>query len=266
MLITTYNVNSLITRLPRLISLLELHKPDVALIQETKSTPEGFPHLPLQAAGYVAADHSAGRWAGVAILARSDLGIADIEMGLPGEPDPTQARWMEATVSDVRFASVYVPNGRMVGSDEFVAKLQFLEALANRAEAMASGPSIVAGDFNVCPTDLDVWDPTQVHGATHITPEERSRWSAVRDTGFTDAFRYLNPEAPGFTWWDYRAGHFPKGYGLRIDHALVSTHLAPRLEDATVERAYRKVSTVPGTKPSDHAPLLVRLGAEIVKR
>ncbi len=139
MLIATYNVNSLITRLPRLISLLELHKPDVALIQETKSTPEGFPHLPLQAAGYVAADHSAGRWAGVAILARSDLGIADVETGLPGEPDPTQARWIEATVGDVRFASVYVPNGRMVGSDEFVAKLRFLEALADRAEATGLG-------------------------------------------------------------------------------------------------------------------------------
>ncbi len=263
MLVATYNVNSLITRLPRLISLLELHKPDVALIQETKSTPEGFPHLPLQAAGYVAADHSAGRWAGVAILARSDLSIADIDVGLPGEPDPTQARWMEATVGDVRFASVYVPNGRMVGTDEFAAKLRFLEALADRAKTLAPGPSIVAGDFNVCPSDLDVWDPTQVHGATHITPEERSRWSAVRDTGYTDAFRHLNPEAPGFTWWDYRAGHFPKGYGLRIDHALVSTHLAGRLEAATVERAYRKVSTVPGTKPSDHAPLLVRLEARI---
>jgi exodeoxyribonuclease-3 len=257
----TYNVNSLLTRLPRLISLLELHRPDVALVQETKSTPEGFPHLPLQAAGYIAADHSAGRWAGVAILARSELGIAEVTTGLPGEPEPAQARWMEATVGEVRFASVYVPNGRLVGSDEFVAKLRFLEAMADRAAALAAGPAIVAGDFNVCPTDLDVWDTTQVHGATHITPEERTRWSAVRDTGFTDAFRHLNPDEPGFTWWDYRAGHFPKGYGLRIDHVLVSTHLADRLEAATVERAYRKVSTVPGTKPSDHAPLLVRLGA-----
>jgi exodeoxyribonuclease III len=260
-LVVTYNVNSLLTRLPRLTSLLELHRPDVALVQETKSTPEGFPHLPLQAAGYVAADHSAGRWAGVAILARSELGIGGVTTGLPGEPEPAQARWMEATVGDVRFASVYVPNGRMVGSDEFAAKLRFLDAMADRAAALASTPSIVAGDFNVCPTDLDVWDTTQVHGATHITPEERSRWSAVRDTGYTDAFRHLNPDDPGFTWWDYRAGHFPKGYGLRIDHALVSMHLADRLEAATVERAYRKVSTVPGTKPSDHAPLLVRLGA-----
>ena len=110
---------------------------------------------------------------------------------------------MEATVDNVRFASIYVPNGRMVSSDEFVAKLRFLEAMADRAAALASRPSIVAGDFNVCPTDLDVWDATP-HGATHITPEERSRWSAVRDAGFTDAFRHLNPDDPGFTWWDYR--------------------------------------------------------------
>jgi exodeoxyribonuclease-3 len=258
-LVVTYNVNSLPTRLPRLISLLELHQPEVALVQETKTTVEGFPHLPLQAAGYVAVDHSGGRWAGVAILARSDLPISEVTAGLPGEPDQTQARWMEASVDGNRFATVYVPNGRMVGTDEFDAKLRFLEAMADRAAALAAAPSVIAGDFNVCPTDLDVWDPSQVHGATHITPEERSRWAAVRDTGFTDAFRHLHPTEPGFTWWDYRAGHFPKGYGLRIDHALVSSQLSPRLEAASVERAYRKVSTVPGTKPSDHAPVLVRL-------
>ena len=261
MLVVTYNVNSLLTRLPRLLSLLELHRPDVALIQETKSTPEDSPTsrsmppamsrpITRRAAGRGWRYSPAMKWAS--------------PMSSPAcreSPNPTQARWMEGTVGDVRFVSVYVPNGRMVGTDEFAAKLRFLEAMADRAESLATGPSIMAGDFNVCPTDLDVWDPTQVHGATHITPEERSRWASVRDTGYTDAFRHLNQDEPGFTWWDYRAGHFPKGYGLRIDHALVSTHLAERLEAATVERAYRKVSTVPGTKPSDHAPLLVRLNA-----
>ena len=260
MLILTYNVNSLAVRLPRLLAMLEQHRPDVALLQETKTTPQAFPYLPLLAAGYMAADHSAGRWAGVAILAREDLGIDEVTAGLPGEPDPAQARWVEATVAGLRVTSVYVPNGRQVGSEEFAAKLAFLEAMAGRAAELASEAAVIAGDVNVCPTDLDVWDPRQVHGATHVTADERRRLEDVLATGFVDAFRALDAIDPGFTWWDYRAGHFHKGYGLRIDHALVSRPLAARLTEAWVDRAYRKPTTVPGTKPSDHAPLLVRLG------
>ena len=260
MLVLTYNVNSLGARLPRLLALLEEQRPDIVLLQETKSTVEAFPHLPLQAAGYLAADHSGGGREGVAILAREELGIADVEVGLPGETDPDQARWVEATIGGLRVASVYVPKGREVGSEEFARKLSFLEAMGARAAVLSAGPAVVAGDMNVCPTDLDVWDPVQVHGATHITPQERSRLAKVLDVGFVDAFRAVNPTEPGFTWWDYRAGHFPKGYGLRIDLVLVSQPLVPRLETAWVERAFRKASTVPGTKPSDHAPLLVKLG------
>lgn len=253
----SYNVNSLNARLPRLMSLIEEYEPDVLCLQETKTAPDKFPHLELRAAGFDAADNSGGRWAGVAVLARSELGIADVVTGLEGQPSPAEARWVEATVGDTRVVSVYVPNGRVVGSESFVEKLGFLEAMANRAATLADGRAFIAGDMNVCPTDLDVWNPAEVHGATHITEDERSRLRAVLDAGYVDAFRTVEPEEPGFTWWDYRAGHFHKGYGLRIDLALVSTALAVDLETARVDRDYRKPTKVRESKPSDHAPLIV---------
>lgn len=259
MRILTYNVNSLTARLPRLLALLEEHRPDIVCLQETKVAPETFPHLPLQAAGYVAADHSGGRWEGVAVLARRELGVTDVSIGLLGEPDPAEARWVEASVGDVRVVSVYVPNGREVGCDEYLGKLAFLEAMAARARDLAGGPAVIAGDMNVCPTDLDVWDPVQVHGGTHVSPEERTRLEAVLGAGFVDAFRAANPEEPGFSWWDYRAGHFHKGYGLRIDLVFLSPPLAERLERAAVARDYRKPTKVVESKPSDHAPVLVDL-------
>lgn len=259
MRLVTYNVNSLGTRLQRLHVLLDEHKPDVVCLQETKCSPDGFPHRQLQEAGYVAADYSVGRWGGVAVLARADHGVSDVTRGLPGEPATAEARWVEATVDGLRVVSTYVPNGRAVGSPAFVAKLAFLEAMRGRAAELAAGPAVIAGDMNVCPTDLDVWDVAEVHGATHITADERSRLQAVRETGFVDAFRHLHPDDTGFTWRDYRAGHFHKGYGLRIDHVLVSTSLVSRLRAGRVDRAYRKPKKVPGTKPSDHAPLLIDL-------
>ena len=255
----TYNVNSIRPRLPRLVEILAEYQPDAVCVQETKSTAAAFPHPELAAAGYVAADHSAGRWAGVAILARSDVGVEDVACGLPGEPDPTQARWIEATVGGVRVASVYVPNGRTVGSPEFVAKLRFLEAMAARVAQPGPVPAFVAGDMNVCPSDLDVWDPAAVHGGTHVTTDERARLAAVMARGFVDAFRHLDSRSPGFTWWDYRAGHFHKGFGLRIDLALVAEPLAAGLRAAKVDREFRKLKRVPGAKASDHAPLIVDL-------
>jgi exodeoxyribonuclease-3 len=253
----TYNVNSISARLPRLLALLAAYEPEIVCVQETKVAPETFPHLPLQAAGYTAVDQSKGRWAGVAILARHDLAIDDVRSGLVGEVVPEEARWVEATVGGLRVVSTYVPNGQEVGSEPFAQKLTFFEAMATRAAKLAGGPTVIAGDMNVCPTDLDVWDPAQVHGATHITAQERSRFDAVLATGFVDAFRTVQPQEPGFSWWDYRAGHFHKGYGLRIDLVLVSHPLAGRLRSAEVVRAYRKPTTVPDSKPSDHAPVVV---------
>ena len=257
MRLLTYNVNSIAPRLPRVLQMLGEYKPDVVCLQETKCAPDAFPGRAFEDAGYVVADCSAGRWAGVAVLARAELGLVDVGQDLADGPVPDEARWIEATVAGVRVVSVYVPNGRSVGSEAFGQKLAFLDAMARRAATLAGSPTVIAGDVNVCPADLDVWDPQRVHGATHVTPDERRRLQDVLDAGFVDAYRHLVPDEPGFTWWDYRAGAFHKGLGLRIDLAMVSAPLTAGLERAWVDRDYRKPTKVPGTKPSDHAPLLV---------
>lgn len=248
MKIATWNVNSLRARLPRVLELLDLHKPDILLMQETKLDPGKFPKLDFDAAGYEAADHSAGRWAGVAIASRH--GIANVSTGLPGEPEPAEARWIEADVAGLRLASVYVPNGRAVGTDTFAAKLAFLDAMGPHAGTV----DVVGGDMNVCPADADVYDPDVFAGETHVTPEERARLAAVIDGGMVDAYRHFAPDAQQFTWWDYRQGHFHRGFGLRIDLLLVRAALAPGIESVGIDRNFRK-----GPKPSDHAPLLMDL-------
>jgi exodeoxyribonuclease III len=254
MKLVSWNVNSLKMRLPRLLELLAEHRPDLALLQETKTEPEAFPHAELAAAGYRGAQHSAGRWAGVALLAPEATPLEDEFAGLAGEPAADEARWLEARVGELRAVSVYVPNGRAVGTPTFDDKLRFLEAAAERIRALASEPLVVAGDFNVCPADRDVYDPAAFVGSTHVTPEERARFRALLDAGTVDAFRELHPEEPGFTWWDYRQGHFHRKMGLRIDAFLLSAPLAGRVVACGIDRSYRK-----GPKPSDHAPLLLEL-------
>jgi exodeoxyribonuclease-3 len=252
--IATWNVNSLNARLPRVLEFLELHHPDVLLMQETKTEPDAFPDAELAAAGYHAAHHSAGRWAGVAIAAPLGAAIEDARTGLEGEPAADEARWLEATVDGIRMASVYVPNGRAVGSPFYDDKLRFLDAMADRIRALDGSALLVAGDFNVCPTDLDVYDPVAFAGETHVTAPERERFAALLEAGTVDAFRALHTDEPGFTWWDYRAGHFHKKMGLRIDAFLLAPELAERLEECGIDRNFRK-----GKKPSDHAPLLAEL-------
>ena len=252
MLLITWNVNSLRARMPRLLELLELHQPDLVCLQETKVA--DFPELELRAAGYGAVHHSAGRWNGVAILAREPLELEAPAYGLPGEPFGDQARWVEASAGGTRVASVYVPNGRSPDSQEYEAKLAFFEAAVERARELAGGQALIAGDLNVCRTDLDVYDPAAFVGATHVTAPERERFEAILEAGFSDAFRELHPQEPGFTWWDYRAGHFHKKLGLRIDYALLSAELAGGLRSCGIDRNFRK-----GPKPSDHAPLLTEL-------
>ncbi len=278
MLFVTWNVNSLRARLPRVLELLELHAPDVVCLQETKCSVDQFPEAALAEAGYAAVHHSAGQWAGVALLARRDLlgggapagasPLSDPVLGLPGEAAPEEARWVEATVAGVRFISTYVPNGRSLDSPEFPRKLVFLEAAARRAAALVGterpldtaglgpfGGLVIAGDMNIAPADADVYDPGLFADSTHVTSEERSRLAAIEAAGeLVDAYRARHPDTPQFTWWDYRAGNFHKGLGLRIDLALVSGTLAPRVAECGIDRNFRK-----GTKPSDHAPLLVRL-------
>ena len=248
MKLVTWNVNSLGVRMPRVLELLDQHAPDVALLQETKTEPDKFPEAELRAAGYHAAHHSAGRWAGVAVLAREPL--ADVCTGLAGEPAVDEARWIEATAGGLRVASVYVPNGREIGHPEYEKKLAFLDAARKRIGTL----DVLAGDFNVCPADIDVYDPAAFAGSTHVQPEERARFAALQEAGTVDAYRRLHPDEVGFTWWDYRQGHFHRKMGLRIDAFLVAERHADRLRSCGIDRGFRK-----GPKPSDHAPLLLEL-------
>jgi exodeoxyribonuclease-3 len=257
--LVTWNVNSLKARLPRVLEFLEMHAPDVVCLQETKAEAAAFPQLELEAAGYQAVHHSAGRWAGVAVLARSELGIEEAGHGLPGEPDAAEARWVEARVGDIRVISTYVINGRSLDSPQFGDKLHFLGAVADRVDELrgAGERVVLAGDFNVTREDRDVYDPEAFVGGTHVTEEERAALEEILSRGgLVDAYRRLHdgPEDVHFTWWDYRAGNFHKGLGLRIDYVLVSEALAASLSECHIERDFRK-----GTKPSDHAPLVAVL-------
>jgi exodeoxyribonuclease III len=256
MKLVTWNVNSLPARMPRVLEFLEKFEPEIALLQETKTADDAFPEDELKAAGYNAVHHSAGRWAGVAILARSEP--TDVTTGLPGELRADEARWIEATVDGVRVASTYVTNGRAIGTEWFDEKLAFLDAIATRVEQLRDGdaPLMVGGDFNVTRDDRDVYDPAAFVGETHVTPAERGRLEAIIERGgLVDAFRHLHPDEVQFTWWDYRQGHFHKNFGLRIDYALVSERLAPKLRSCGMVRDFRKGKPT----PSDHAPLLVEL-------
>jgi len=259
MKLVTWNVNSLKARLPRVLEFLGEHTPDVVCMQETKCEDAAFPADELAAAGYHAVHHSAGRWAGVAIVAREGLTLADPVAGLPGELRADEARWIEASVGGLRVVSTYVPNGRAVGSPTFEEKLAFLDVAAARVAVLRAdgeAPALaVAGDFNVAPSGLDVYDPEAFAGSTHVTPEERRRVEAiVAAGGLVDALRALHPDDVAYTWWDYRQGHFHRKMGLRIDLVLLSQELVPRLERVGIERNYRK-----GAKPSDHAPLVAEI-------
>ena len=180
MRIVTWNVNSLKVRLPRVLELLGDLRPDVLCLQETKVESAAFPHDELGEAGYAAVDHSGGRWAGVAVLAPVAVVLSESGRGLPGEADPADARWIEAHVDGIRFVSTYVPNGREPGTEWFEGKLHFLAAARERLAVLAAaGPLVVAGDFNIAPEDIDVYDPAAFVGSTHVTPEERAaQWGA----------------------------------------------------------------------------------------
>jgi len=253
MRIATWNVNSLAVRVPRVLKWLEIARPDVLCLQETKLSDEQFPRTQFAALGYDAAAYGAGQWNGVALLSR--VGLSDVQRGFAGEPGfpEVEARAIAARCGDVRVWSVYVPNGRTVGSPHFAYKLSWLNALREAAasEAHVTSQLAICGDFNVAPNDDDVWDPAAFVGSTHVTTEERSAVAALVDLGLVD----LRPRAfkgEPFTYWDYRAGNFHKGLGMRIDLVLISSALATRVTDAYVDRDTRK-----GKLPSDHAAVVV---------
>lgn len=255
MRIATWNVAALTAeRLVRLHDWLETAQPDVLCLQETKLSDDAFPSLELLGRGYESAHHGQGRWNGVAILSRVGL-EAPVSGFADGEAADPEARLLTATCGGVRVSSIYVPNGRAVGHEQFVYKLAWLERLHAHLEATVKpdDPVAVCGDVNIAPTDLDVWDPAAFEGDTHVTDEERAALARLQKWGLHDVFREQYPDVDGlFSWWDYRAGSFHKRQGMRIDLVLATAPLAERVSWALVDRNARK-----GTKPSDHAPVLV---------
>jgi exodeoxyribonuclease III len=253
--IATWNVNSLPVRMPRVLEWLARVEPDVLCMQETKVADAAFPHAPLEELGYASVADGDGGYNGVAIASRVDL--EDVSRGFanePGSPD-LEKRAIAATCAGVRVWSVYVPNGRSLDSPHYQYKLAWLEGLraAAGAEIQHGRALAICGDFNVAPTDEDVWDPQAFIGSTHVTPAEREAVSELLALGLTDVHpRALKGEP--FTYWDYRAGMFHKGEGMRIDLVLLSETLAASLQDAYIDRDARK-----GSKPSDHAPVVVDL-------
>jgi exodeoxyribonuclease III len=253
--IATWNVNSLPVRLPRVQEWLARVQPDVLCLQETKIADAAFPHTQLEELGYASVADGDGGYNGVAIASR--VGLEDVSRGFkdePGSPD-LEKRAIAATCAGVRVWSVYVPNGRSLDSPHYQYKLAWLEGLraAAGAEMQGGRPLAICGDFNVAPTDEDVWDPQAFIGATHVTPAERQAVGDLLALGLNDVHPRALKGAP-FTYWDYRAGMFHKGEGMRIDLVLLSDALEADLEDAYIDRDARK-----GSKPSDHAPIVVDL-------
>jgi exodeoxyribonuclease-3 len=255
MRIATWNVNSLKVRMERVPEWLSYARPDVLCLQETKLSDAAFPHMAFAALGYESVHHGSGQWNGVAILSRVGIGGAIMGFADGADPDP-DTRLVTAVCGGVQVSSVYVPNGRSVGSEHYAYKLAWLARLRAHLAATSSPerPVAVCGDFNIAPEDKDVWDVTAFAGATHVTPEERDALGELESWGLVDAFRQCWPDEQLYTYWDYRAGDFHEHRGMRIDLVLVSTVLAGRVTWALVDRNARK-----GKLPSDHAPLFVDL-------
>jgi exodeoxyribonuclease III len=256
MRIATWNVNSVKQRVPRLLPWLDQRQPDVACLQETKLADDAFVELlgaELADRGYEVAVHGEATWNGVAILSRAGLDevVAGIPDG-PGFPHP-ESRAVSATCGGIRMVSVYVPNGRVPGSEHYQYKLAWLASLR---EMVAAGPeaTIVCGDMNIAPTDDDVFDPDAYIGQTHVTEPERAALAELQELGLRDVVRDRWPGERVFTYWDYRAGMFHRDLGMRIDLVLASAPVAGRVRAAWVDRQARK-----GSGPSDHAPVIVDL-------
>jgi exodeoxyribonuclease III len=257
--IVTWNVNSVRQRLPRLIAMLGRHEPDVACLQETKVTDEAFPSVEIAAAGYQSVSYGQRGANGVATLSREPL--TDVGFGFRGDPVPEQARVVAATVGDLRLINVYVVNGKTVTDPAYDMKLRWLDALVDWIQGTAdlTCPLIVAGDFNVAPTDLDVYDPVLWRGQNLASEPERQRIRRLESLGLVDLGRRAAGDVDGpFSFWDYRMGAFHRGWGLRIDLLLGTAAVADRLVSVEVDREERKPTSGEG-KPSDHAPVILTL-------
>ncbi|MBM3515945.1 MAG: exodeoxyribonuclease III [Alphaproteobacteria bacterium] len=251
MKIATFNVNSIKARLPNFLAWLKEFAPDVALLQEIKCVDDAFPRLEIEDAGYNVATHGQKTYNGVAILSKSP--IEDVVRGLPGDGSDEQARYMEATVfGKVRVAAIYLPNGNPLGTEKFSYKLAWMDRL--RARIAASLPqgeiAIWGGDYNVIPTDSDVWDARAMKDDALMQPESRARFRSIQHLGLTDAFRALHPEPHRYSFWDYQAGAWQKDHGMLIDYLMLSPQAADRLMASGIDKGPRGKE-----KASDHTPV-----------
>jgi exodeoxyribonuclease-3 len=245
-------------RMPRIEEWFAYAEPDVVCMQETKLADAAFPYMTFEAMGYQVAHNGTGRWNGVAIASR--VGLDDVALGFTHvepplfEGDESEPRLVTARCGGVRVSSVYVPNGRSLDDPHYEYKLRWLAALRSEIEAAnkPGAPVAVCGDFNIAPEDKDVYDPRKFRTQTHTSAKERAALDAIKQWGFTDAFRIVYDADKLYSWWDYRAGDFHQGRGLRIDLVLVSTPLASRVTYGLIDRFARK-----GKQPSDHAPVVI---------
>ena len=254
MRLATWNVNSLTARMPRVLGWIDEYQPDILCLQETKQADGAFPASEFTALGYESAHHGDGRWNGVALLSR--VGLEDPARGFGTAEDENGCRIVAGTCAGIRVHSVYVPNGRTLDHEQYGLKLDWMARLASYlAETCDPGADIaVCGDFNVAPDDGDVWDPAHFVGATHVSEPERQALAVLLDWGLDDVYRRHHPDGGVFSWWDYRAGDFHQGRGMRIDLVLLTRALSERSISVSIDRNARK-----GQKPSDHAPVIVEL-------
>ena len=259
MKLATWNVNSLAVRLPQLLDWLAANPVDAIVLQETKLTDDKFPHEALAEAGYRSQWFGQRTYNGVALLTRG-ADSTDIVRNIPGFADE-QARVIAGTVADAQLGSVrvvgcYFPNGQAPDSDKFTYKMGWLTALeAWLADELRQHAHVVLlGDFNIAPTDADVYDPVAWAGQIHCTPQERGHFAQLLSLGMVDAFRLFEQPPKPWSWWDYRNLAFRKNQGLRIDHILVSEALKPRVSACSIDKTPRK-----NERPSDHAPVIVTL-------
>lgn len=256
--IATFNVNGIKPRLAHLLQWLQREAPDIACLQELKCTDAAFPEQAIRDAGYGVLYTGQPSWNGVAILARGQDPLL-ARRGLPGDPADKQARYMEAVAHGVIVGCLYLPNGNPRPGPKFDYKLSWFERLLQHAATLhATGhPVVLAGDFNVVPTDeLDIYNPKSWKRDALLQPEPRDAWFRLLELGWTDALRVMHPEERIYTFWDYFRQHWERDAGLRIDHLLLSPALAPRLKAAGVDRWVRDLE-----KPSDHAPTWIELDA-----
>ena len=251
MRVATWNVNSLRVRLPHLLDWLRDAQPDVACLQETKTEDANFPVAELRAAGYESVYWGQKAYNGVAILSRTS--ITDVTHGVPDFADELK-RCLQATVNGVRVVCLYAPNGEAPGTEKYAYKLRWYEALTRWLGDGKTTNLAVLGDLNIAPEPRDVHDPKRWEGKIHFSEPERAAFRAVVGVGLKDAFRLFEQPEKQFTWWDYRLKAFERGWGLRIDHILLSPDLAKRCTACTIDLAPRKRE-----RPSDHAPVVCEL-------